>query len=128
MARFIVAAGGKQDDRLVQIDQPLPHFVFFLDEEPLRFAERFERLRRFAFLTECDRLVHQGFRGFVSDLQLTKELIAVTRDVVNFGAEIQLDIDVRKVEVAQRADCRPFGRICPAPWSPARKRRRNRRS
>ena len=65
------------------------------------FAEGFEGLCGFAFLTESDRLIHERFRGFVTDFEFTEKLVAVVSDVVNFGAEIELDIDVGKVEVAE---------------------------
>ena len=79
----------------------MPDFVFFFDEEFFCFAESFERLRGLAFLTEGDRLIDERFRGFVADFEFAEELIAVMSDVVNFGAEIELDVDVGKIEVAK---------------------------
>src|SRR5262249_45146125 len=94
MAAFI-----EQHNRLVQIREPRPDFVLFLDEQGLGLSKEFDGAATLAHLTRRDGLIGEGLGRFVADLQLVEEQVALFGDFLRLGTEIQFDVDIGQIEV-----------------------------
>ena len=76
----------KQEQRLVQIEQPWPHQIFFSRKHLARFCKPLQRLYCLALLSESDGFIRQSFRGLVAHSELLEAQKSLVRHLSRFFA------------------------------------------
>ena len=100
-SRLHVAALMKQQESLIQIEQPKPHDVLFMGELFASLAEQRESLRRFSLLPAGDGFVGQGFCRLIPHAEFLKTDKAFPGNFLGLLAEVQLQINLREIQIAK---------------------------
>src|SRR5690348_2703200 len=96
-----VAALVEKNDGLIQVDEPGPDFILLFNEQGASLGKQFQCVACLTLLAEGDGAVGKGFGGFVTDLHALKEMKALLGDFLRFRAQIELNIDIRQIEIAE---------------------------
>src|SRR6266576_1702031 len=113
--RFPVASVMKQQKSLVQIEERGPDGISFTGKYFPGSRESFKRLQCFTLLAARDGLICQRFRRLIAHSEFLKTYEAVVSDCPRFLAEIELQINVRQVQLAQRHMIFVAGRLTSPP-------------
>src|SRR6202795_2351263 len=100
-ACFEVAAFVEEKEALIEVEKPGPDEIFFGGEHGPGVCEALEGEGGFSLLAVGDGFVGEGFCGFVANAELFKTKETFVGHFAGFFAEVQLEIDLRKIQVAE---------------------------
>ena len=100
-AGFKVAAFVEEKEALIKVEEPGPDEIFFSGEHGASFCEAFECVDGFSLLAIGDGFVSECFRGFVAHAEFFETKETLVGHFAGFFAEIQLEINFRKIEMAE---------------------------
>src|SRR5271154_4622710 len=99
-ACFEVAAFAKKKKSLVQIQEPGPDEIFFARKHLASSRETLQRLHRFALLSIRHGFIGERLGGFIPHAEFFEAQKSLVSRFPRFFAQIQLEVDLRKVQVA----------------------------
>jgi hypothetical protein len=100
--RFLEATGTAEQHRAVEVDQRRPQPIAFPLEDAPRLAQRRQRAVRAAAAAGGERRVGERLGRLVGQLELGEKLVGAAGEPRRIGGEVELEVDLRKVEIAQR--------------------------
>src|SRR5580704_17625076 len=100
-AGFEVAAFVEEQETLIEVEEPGPDEIFFGGEHGTSFCEAFEGADGLSLLTIGDGFVGEGFCGFVAHAKFLKTKETFVGHFAGFFAEVQFEIDLGKIEMAE---------------------------
>src|SRR5260370_16739175 len=101
-SRLKVASLMEEQQLLVEIQKPGPYQISFTRNHFAGLGEPFEGVNRFPLLAVGDRFVGQRFCCFITHAQLFKSQKTFLRHFPRFFAQVQFEVNLRKVEMAER--------------------------
>ncbi len=91
----------EEKEALIQVEEPGANEIFFRGEHGSGFCEAFEGVNDFSLLAVGDSFVGEGFCCFVAHAKLFKTKKTFAGHLSRFFAQVQLKIDLRKIEIAK---------------------------
>src|SRR5258706_12680172 len=88
-------------ERPIQIDQRGPRLVLLLDKYFPCFREELKPLKCVPLLARRHRRKRQALCALIRHTQLAKALASLLRQVSRFRAEVEFQIKLRQIQVAQ---------------------------
>ena len=100
--RLLVAAFMNQQKALIEIEQPQPHDILFMGEHFAGLAEQFESLLRSSLLPAGDGFVGHRLGCLITHAEFLETKKPFFGNFLRFLAEVQLQINLRKIQIAKR--------------------------
>src|SRR5262245_50188464 len=91
----------KQNERLIEIDQVRPDVILLSNKHGTSLLKKIERRGGLALAAESDCQIRQTLGGLIVHVQLAELLVRLPGSGCSLVVEVQLDIDLRQIEIAQ---------------------------
>jgi len=92
-----------QHERLIEVDERQPDLIPFSREQLARVRKEIERAPRIALMSGGDGQVGDRFRRFIDQPQFLEAGERARRQCVCLVAEVQFQVDLRPIQIAERA-------------------------
>src|SRR5580700_1499189 len=96
-----VAAFVEEKEALIEIEKPGPDEIFLGGEHGARFCEPFKGVDSLALLPVGNGFVGESFCSFIAHAELLETKKTLVSHFAGFFAEVELEIDFGKIEVAE---------------------------
>ena len=102
----------EQYQRFVQVDERRPKQVLVAHEHVFRLREQLDGLERLSGPARGNRCKGKSFRPFVAKPQVLKRLVRGSSQLPSFRVQVQVEINFRQVQIAQRQLVTVFCLFC----------------